>query len=54
MLRCLAYFALGLPLQIETHDWLAESMHALSRYNTILLDFDRDVWGYISVREFSD
>jgi adenylosuccinate lyase len=36
--------------QIEPHDWLAEVFHAVSRYNTILLDFDRDVWGYISVR----
>jgi hypothetical protein len=37
-------------MQIEPHDWLAEVFHAVSRYNTILLDFDRDVWGYISVR----
>jgi adenylosuccinate lyase len=38
-------------VQIETHDWMAEAFHALSRYNTVLLDFDRDVWGYISVRQ---
>jgi adenylosuccinate lyase len=29
---------------------MAEAFHALSRFNTVLLDFDRDVWGYISVR----
>ena len=34
--------------QIEPHDWIAELFHALSRFNTILIDFDRDVWGYIS------
>ena len=34
--------------QIECHDWMAESFHAMSRFNTVLLDLDRDVWGYIS------
>jgi adenylosuccinate lyase len=34
--------------QIEPHDYLAEFFHALSRFNTVLIDFDRDVWGYIS------
>jgi len=34
--------------QIEPHDYLAELFHALARFNTVLLDFDRDVWGYIS------
>ncbi|MBW2231041.1 MAG: adenylosuccinate lyase [Deltaproteobacteria bacterium] len=34
--------------QIEPHDWIAELFHALSRFNTVLIDFDRDVWGYIS------
>ena len=34
--------------QIEPHDYIAEYFHALSRFNTILLDFDRDIWGYIS------
>lgn len=34
--------------QIEPHDYIAEFFHALSRFNTILLDFDRDIWGYIS------
>lgn len=36
--------------QIECHDWLAELFHAVSRFNTVLLDLDRDAWGYISVR----
>ncbi|MBS3964676.1 MAG: adenylosuccinate lyase [Methylomonas sp.] len=38
--------------QIEPHDYLAEFFHALSRFNTILLDFDRDIWGYISLGYF--
>jgi adenylosuccinate lyase len=38
--------------QIEPHDSLAEFFHALSRCNTVLLDFDRDVWGYISLGYF--
>ncbi|MDH3748486.1 MAG: adenylosuccinate lyase [Gammaproteobacteria bacterium] len=39
--------------QIEPHDWTAEYAHALIRYNTILTDFCRDVWGYISLGYFS-
>jgi adenylosuccinate lyase len=35
--------------QIEPHDWTAEYCHALVRYNTVLIDFARDVWGYISL-----
>ncbi|HEY8036985.1 MAG TPA: adenylosuccinate lyase [Methylobacter sp.] len=38
--------------QIEPHDYIAEYFHALSRFNTILLDFDRDIWGYISLGYF--
>ena len=34
--------------QIEPHDYIAELFDALARFNTILIDFDRDVWGYIS------
>lgn len=34
--------------QIEPHDYMAELFDCLARFNTILLDFDRDVWGYIS------
>ncbi len=39
-------------IQIEPHDYMAEFFHALSRFNTVLLDFDRDVWGYISLGYF--
>ena len=38
--------------QIEPHDWTAEYSHALARYNTILIDFARDIWGYISLGYF--
>ncbi|MDF3055426.1 MAG: adenylosuccinate lyase, partial [Gammaproteobacteria bacterium] len=38
--------------QIEPHDFIAEYFHALTRFNTILLDFDRDIWGYISLGYF--
>lgn len=38
--------------QIEPHDCLAEYFAALTRINTILIDFDRDVWGYISINYF--
>jgi adenylosuccinate lyase len=34
--------------QIEPHDYIAELFNAIARFNTILIDFDRDVWGYIS------
>jgi adenylosuccinate lyase len=39
-------------IQIEPHDYMAELFHSLSRFNTILLDFCRDVWGYISLGYF--
>jgi adenylosuccinate lyase len=38
--------------QIEPHDYIAELYDAIARYNTILIDFDRDVWGYISMGFF--
>ena len=34
--------------QIEPHDYIAELFDLVCRYNTILIDFDRDVWGYIA------
>jgi adenylosuccinate lyase len=37
-----------LTTQIEPHDWIAELFHLLARFNAILVDFDRDVWAYIS------
>jgi adenylosuccinate lyase len=39
-------------IQIEPHDYIAEFFHAVSRFNTILLDFDRDIWSYISLGYF--
>jgi adenylosuccinate lyase len=39
-------------IQIEPHDYIAELFHALSRCNTILIDFSRDVWSYISLGYF--
>ena len=49
--------ALGLELnpyttQIEPHDYMAELFDAIARANTILIDLDRDVWGYISLGYF--
>jgi adenylosuccinate lyase len=38
--------------QIEPHDYIAEYFHALSRINTILIDFCRDIWAYISIGYF--
>ena len=39
-------------IQIEPHDYMAELFHEIERANTILIDFDRDVWGYISMHFF--
>ncbi|WMS87998.1 adenylosuccinate lyase [Pleionea litopenaei] len=38
--------------QIEPHDYIAEYFDAITRFNVILLDFDRDVWGYIALGHF--
>jgi adenylosuccinate lyase len=38
--------------QIEPHDWIAEYCHALMRANTVLVDFARDIWTYISLGYF--
>jgi len=48
---------LGLTLnpyttQIEPHDYIAELFNVLERFNTILIDFSRDIWGYISLGYF--
>ena len=48
----LGLFLNAYTIQIEPHDYIAEYFHALSRFNTILLDFNRDVWGYISLGYF--
>ncbi len=39
-------------IQIEPHDYMAELFDAIARTNTILLDLNRDVWGYISLGYF--
>ncbi|MDR2219876.1 MAG: adenylosuccinate lyase [Methylobacillus sp.] len=39
-------------IQIEPHDYMAELYNSIARANTILIDFDRDVWGYISLGYF--
>ncbi|WP_373016930.1 adenylosuccinate lyase [Thiomicrorhabdus sp.] len=39
-------------IQIEPHDYIAEYFHVMQRFNTILIDFDRDVWSYISIGFF--
>ncbi|MBM7073607.1 adenylosuccinate lyase [Shewanella sp. 202IG2-18] len=38
--------------QIEPHDYIAELFDAIARFNTILIDFDRDIWGYIALGHF--
>ena len=38
--------------QIEPHDYMAEMFDAIARFNTILVDLDRDIWGYISLGFF--
>ena len=38
--------------QIEPHDYIAELFDCIARFNTILLDFDRDIWGYIALSHF--
>uniref|UniRef100_A0A0R0HYI6 Fumarate lyase N-terminal domain-containing protein n=1 Tax=Glycine max TaxID=3847 RepID=A0A0R0HYI6_SOYBN len=39
--------------QIETHDYMAKLFHLLIQFNNILIEFDRDVWGYISLGYFN-
>jgi adenylosuccinate lyase len=41
-----------MTIQIEPHDYMAELYDCLSRINTILIDINRDIWGYISVGYF--
>ena len=38
--------------QIEPHDYIAELFHAIARFNTVLLDFCRDIWAYVSIAYF--
>jgi adenylosuccinate lyase len=39
--------------QIEPHDYIAELFDALARFNTIMIDFSRDIWSYISIGYFT-
>ena len=57
--RLSARFVAGLGLefnpyttQIEPHDYMAELFDAIARANTILIDLDRDIWGYVSLGYF--
>ena len=56
--RCVIEERLGLAfnaytIQIEPHDWMAELFDAITRANTILIDWSRDVWGYVSLGYFA-
>ena len=42
-----------LTIQIEPHDGMAELFDAIQRWNSVLLDFDRDVWTYVSMGYFT-
>ena len=50
--RSLGLEANALTTQIEPHDWTAAYADTLARYDTVLIDFCRDVWGYISLGYF--
>ena len=41
-----------MPVQIEPHDYMAELFGTIARFNTVLVDFDRDLWTYISMHYF--
>jgi adenylosuccinate lyase len=51
-LKNLGLEASPITTQIEPHDYIAEYFHALSRINTIFIDFSRDIWGYVSLGYF--
>ncbi|WP_258575863.1 adenylosuccinate lyase [Candidatus Pantoea persica] len=38
--------------QLEPHDYIAELFDCIARFNTILIDFDRDIWGYVALNHF--
>ncbi|MEL6200681.1 MAG: adenylosuccinate lyase, partial [Pseudomonadota bacterium] len=52
LLRRLDLTPNAMTTQIEPHDWIAELAHALARFNTVLIDLARDIWGYISLGYF--
>ncbi len=39
-------------IQIEPHDWMAQLFDSIARFNTILIDLNRDIWGYIALGYF--
>jgi len=39
-------------LQIEPHDYMARLFNTISQFNNVLIDFDRDIWSYISLGYF--
>jgi hypothetical protein len=49
---CCLLLSSSLSPQIEPHDYIAELFGAIARFNTILIDFDRDMWSYISLGYF--
>ena len=53
VLKGLGFAQNAYTTQIEPHDWLAELLDAYARANSVLLDLDRDLWGYISLGYFS-
>jgi len=50
--ECLGLTFNPYTIQIEPHDYIAELFDAVARANTILLDLNRDIWGYISLGFF--
>jgi adenylosuccinate lyase len=51
-LESLGVAATPYTTQIEPHDWIAEYCQALARFNTVMIDLCRDLWGYISLGYF--
>ena len=51
-IESLGFIVNSYTTQIEPHDWIAELLHAFIRLNNILIDFNRDIWGYISLGYF--
>lgn len=50
--RTLGFTSNPYTTQIEPHDWIAEYLNALAGFNQVILDFDRDIWGYIALGYF--
>ena len=52
LIRSLGIEVSQLTTQIEPHDYIAQYLHCLSRFNTVLLDLCRDIWWYIAMGYF--